>query len=227
MPSSVRGDVIPTAHLTPVDRNAMFTLMDLVYAGMTRSAFDRDLADKDEVIVLRGLDGDLIGFSTQRRITVDGVAGVFSGDTVVHPAHRGSRALLQAFAGRYIFEPAEPLHWFLISKGHRTYRMLPGFFRQYWPSRHEPIPDEVRVLMTRYATSLFPEDYNPATGVLEYRTAKDRLRQTALSSGELANPDVAFFVAANPGWVLGHDLVCLTRLSPDNVRPRMVDALRG
>jgi hypothetical protein len=48
-----------------------------------------------------------------------------------------------------------------------------------------------------------------------------------LSAGELADPDVAFFVAANPGWVRGHDLVCLTRLSPDNVRPRMVDELRG
>jgi hypothetical protein len=204
MAGQVRGDVVPAASLTSVD-----------------------LTEKDEAIILRGPDGDLVGFSTQRRITVDGVAGIFSGDTVVHPAHRGSPALLRTFARRYIFAPAEPLHWFLVSKGYRTYRMLPSCFRRYWPSRHEPIPDDARALMTRYATSLFPDDYNPATGVLEYRTAKDRLRQVTLSSGELVTPDVAFFVAANPGWVHGHDLVCLTRLTPDNLRPAMVDALRG
>lgn len=81
--------------------------------------------------------------------------------------------------------------------------------------------------MRAYAEALFPGDYNPGTGVLEYRTAKDRLRDTGLTERDLADPDVAFFAARNPGWVHGHDLVCLTELSPANLVPAMVDPRHG
>ncbi len=199
MAGAVRGDVVVPTDLTPAERTGLFDIMDLVYTGMTRDAFERDLDAKDEVIVLRA-DGALVGFSSQRRLIVDGVAGIFSGDTVIHPDHRGSPALVRAFAQRYIFTETpdgRPLAWFLVSKGHRTYRMLPTFFRRYWPSRLESQPDAASRLMRAYAEALFPGDYNPGTGVLEYRTAKDRLRDTGLTERDLADPDVAFFAARN------------------------------
>jgi hypothetical protein len=48
-----------------------------------------------------------------------------------------------------------------------------------------------------------------------------------ISERELRVPDIAFFAAANPGWVEGHDLVCLCALTPDNLRPAMRPLLLG
>lgn len=243
--SELCSEVVPAAALSAADRDAMFALMDVVYVGVTRNAFEHDLAAKDECIVLRTPAGGLAGFSTQRFLTVQvdaaraapllggstsgstWVDGVFSGDTVVHPSFWGSPALFQAFARRYIADDGPPHWWFLISKGHRTYRMLPTFFRRFWPNRHEPTPDAARAIMEAYAETLFPGDLNGR--VLAYRHPKDRLRpgMAGISERDLRVPDVAFFASANPGWALGHDLVCLCELTPDNLRPAMRPLLLG
>lgn len=219
--------------LTAADRDAMFALMDLVYERMDRDVFEADLAGKDEVIVLRDSASGLVGFSTQRLLTInvedDSVTGVFSGDTVIHPEHWGSPALLQAFARHYIIERPEPLYWFLVSKGHRTYRMLTTFFTEFWPDRRAATPARARAIMDAYATALYPDDYDPASGVLAYRQSKDRLRPgvAGITEGLARNPDVAHFVSLNPGHELGHDLVCLAELSPDRLRPQHRARLLG
>ena len=259
--SQLRSEVLPASALTAAEKDAMFALMDVVYLGVTRDRFERDLAGKDECIVLRAATGELAGFSTQRFLTVDvdaaraapllggpatervsgpatgpasgpatgrvSVDGVFSGDTVIHPAHWGSPALFQAFARRYITDEGPPRWWFLISKGHRTYRMLPTFFQRFWPNRHEPTPDAAQAIMAAYAEALFPGDLDG--GVLAYHHPTDRLRpgMAGISERDLRIPDVAFFAGANPGWAEGHDLVCLCELTPGNLRPAMRPVLLG
>lgn len=225
--------VVASDALTGSDRDAMFALMDLVYEGMARAVFEADLATKDTVIVLRAPDGTLAGFSTQRtrsvRVADSTAQGVFSGDTVINPAHWGSPALLQAFSRHYIVERDEPFWWFLVSKGHRTYRFLTTFFTTFWPDRRSPTPVAAKAIMDAYATALFPDDYDPARGVLAYRHQKDRLRPGVAGVGErdLRNPDVAFFVESNPGHALGHDLVCLCDLAPGNLKPHLRPFLLG
>lgn len=235
------AEIAGAGDLTPADRDAMFALMDLVYEGATRAAFEADLAAKDTCIVLRSPGGDLAGFSTQRTLTVPvtgpvpgtvgagSATGVFSGDTVIHPAHWGSPALMQAFSRHYIVERPEPFWWFLVSKGHRTYRFLTTFFTEFAPDRRHPTTPEAAAIMAAYATALFPADYDAERGVLAYRTPKDRLRPgiAGITQRELANPDIAFFAARNPGHALGHDLVCLTDLRPGNLKPRMRPTLLG
>lgn len=221
------------ADLTSTDHDQMFALMDVVYERMTRAAFEADLAGKDEVIVLRDGVSQLVGFSTQRFLTIDvegtSVTGIFSGDTVIHPDHWGSPALLQAFARRYIIERDDPWYWFLVSKGHRTYRMLTTFFTEFWPDRRAETPPRARAIMAGYATALYPDDYDAATGVLAYRHPKDRLRPGVAGITEriARNPDVAHFVRLNPGHELGHDLVCLAELSPDKLREQHRARLLG
>ena len=240
------SDVVPISGLTCEDRDQMYALMDLVYVGVTREGFERDLAVKDECIVLRSSAGELVGFSTQRFLTVtidaaqlasltgDAVAagpttveGLFSGDTVIHPDYWGGAALFQAFARRYITDDGPPRWWFLVSKGHRTYRILPTFFQRFWPNRHGPTPEGAAALMSAYADALYPGDL--ADGVLAYHHDTDRLRPgvAGISESNLRIPDVAYFADADPGWVLGHDLVCLTELTPDNLRPAMRAMLLG
>ena len=231
--ADVTTAVVAPDELSAADRDTMFTLMCLVYDGMTRDHFDADLGNKDEVITLRDEDGTVVGFSTQRfvHLDVDGrrVTGVFSGDTVIHPDHWGSPALFQAFARRYFAVRDEPWYWFLISKGHRTYRMLPTFFTEFWPDRRAETPADAQAIMHAYATHLFGDEYNPATGVIEYREAKDRLRDGMAGVTEqlMRNGDVAHFVALNPGHETGHDLVCLAELSPDKLRPAHRTRLLG
>lgn len=227
------SEVRTPAELTLADRDAMFAIMELVYDRMTREHFEADLAGKDEVIVLRDPAGVLAGFSTQRICTIDvegrSVTGVFSGDTVIHPDHWGSLALMQAFARRYITVRPEPWYWFLISKGHRTYRMLPTFFTEFWPSRHAPTPPDAQAIMDAYASALFGAEYDRSSGVLAYAEPKDRLRDgvAAVTDALLRNPEVRFFVERNPGHELGHDLVCLAELSPDKLRPQHRARLLG
>lgn len=231
--AELHAEVVPVSALTAADRDAMFALMDLVYEGVRRQAFDADLAAKDEAIVLRSAGGALVGFSTQCTMSVEvggaTVRGVFSGDTVIHPEHWGSPALLQAFARRYVVERDEPFWWFLVSKGPRTYRFLPTFFATFWPDRRSPTPPGPQAIMDAYATALYPRDYDRDRGVLAYRTPKDRLRPgvAGVTERDLRNPDVAFFVARNPGHALGHDLVCLCALTPANLKPRMRPTLLG
>lgn len=233
----LRAEILDAAALSASARDAMFAVMTLVYDGVSRDAFERDLDCKDECIVLRTPAGDLVGFSTQKLLTVevpdvDGVrqvSGVFSGDTVIQPDHWGSPALLQAFSRRYIAERDEPLWWFLIVKGPRTYRFLPTFFTTFWPDRRTPTPPGARAIMDAYADALYPDDYHRDSGVIAYRTPKDRLRAgvAGITERDLRNPDVAFFAARNPGHALGHDLVCLCELSPGNLKPRMRPVLLG
>jgi hypothetical protein len=113
------SEVLLVADLSGRDRDEMFALMDVVYEGVTRAAFERDLAGKDECIVLRKASGEVAGFSTQRFVSVEvdaarvapltgderttgttTLAGLFSGDTVIHPDHWGTPVLFQTFARR-------------------------------------------------------------------------------------------------------------------------------
>lgn len=235
--SQLRSEVLPASALTAAEKDAMFALMDAVYLGVTRDRFERDLAGKDECIVLRAATGELAGFSTQRFLTVDvdaaraapllggpatgrvNVDGVFSGDTVIHPAHWGSPALFQAFARRYITDDGPPRWWFLISKGHRTYRMLPTFFQRFWPNRHEPTPDAAQAIMTAYAEALFPGDLDG--GVLAYHHPTDRLRPGMAGISERpAHPGRGVLRRRQPGLGRGTRPGLPVRTDPGQPAPR-------
>ena len=220
-----------TSALNATTRDRMFDLMLTCYDGMDRERFEDDLADKDEVILLYDEPGRLHGFSTQKELTVDvsgrTVRGIFSGDTVISPEAWGSGELFRRFAQTYckraesLFEETgETLYWFLISKGQRTYRILPTFYKTFYPNRKAETPTKVQEVMDAYAIQLFGNDYAEVDGVLRYKESKDTLRPGIAEpdAGHLRQPDVRFFVEKNPGWSLGHDLVCITSLHPDNLR---------
>src|SRR4030095_16178745 len=72
---------------------------------------------------------------------------LYSGDTVVDREHWGQQALsfawvrhLGVLAQRF---PRERLVWFLLVKGHRTYRYLHVFARTFFPGQ-EPAHSDLR-----------------------------------------------------------------------------------
>jgi len=110
------------------------------FDGSSEAIFREDLAEKDEAILLYKAD-ELAGFTTLKVLEFDWhnslARAVYSGDTIVAPRHWGQQALAFAWIAR-IGEikrqaPALPLFWFLLVKGHRTFKYLSAFGKSFFP----------------------------------------------------------------------------------------------
>jgi hypothetical protein len=114
--------------------------------------------------------------------------------------------------------PGAAVYWFLICSGYRTYRFLPVFFREFFPTHRRPTPPGARRVLDTLSTRKFPTTYDATAGVIRPRPAA-RLRPGVAEVGpeQLRNADVAFFVGANPGHAAGDELACLAELRPDNL----------
>ena len=216
---------------------AMYRLYSANYLDTSSTLFRSDLAEKSHVLLLRNATGELCGFSTIELYSsaVDGnvVRVIYSGDTIVAPAYWGSQALAfewLRFAGEVERQaPETPLYWLLIVKGHRTYRFLPAFARRYLPHyAHAATAQELRTREV-LAEARFGEKFNSQTGVVRFPVCMGRLNSglADISERHLRLPEVAHFVALNPGYRDGDELVCLCRLAQENLRPRAAKIFTG
>lgn len=214
--------VVPQSSLSSAQRRRMLALMHACYEGVDDERFFRDLDAKQFVIVLEDEDQQLQGFSTLllREELLDGrvVDLVFSGDTVIDPAHWGSKALQTAFGTfclqRKLLHPRRRLYWLLLSKGFRTYLLAVNYFPRTFPKRGaQPTPSLV-AFRDRVATSLWGDAYKPALELLHYDTPRDRVRAPLAPPplSALQNLDVRFFLERNPHHDDGDELVCLVGL---------------
>lgn len=206
----------------------MCRLMQAHYEDVTERQFAADLGEKQWAILLRYQDC-LCGFSTQLLFDHAHEGGrvnvLFSGDTIIDKKHWGSMALPVAW-GRLMLsllaaQPDLPLYWLLTSKGYKTYRFLPVFFREFQPCyQTKPTAFDAELLRS-VATHRFGTRYDPVAGVLRTGPGNQRLREgiAEIDSRRLRDPHVAFFQQRNPGHVRGDELVCLARFHPDNLNP--------
>jgi hypothetical protein len=118
-------------------------------------------------------------------------------------------------------EPGVPLYWFLIVKGHRTFRYLSAFSRNFYPHWSAETPLRERALMDHLAHARFGGFYRPDLSVVHFPESHGHLKPALaeIDAAEAQRADVAFFLARNPGYRNGDELVCLTELCPDNLRP--------
>jgi hypothetical protein len=212
----------------------MWALYDETYESTSRSIFEADLAVKDDVLLLYA-DGALAGFTTlmlyARTWRGELIRVLYSGDTVVARRHWGHPAFsfewvrhLGVIKRRW---PRERLVWFLLSKGHRTYRYLHVFARTYFPSETTS-PPELAALADYLARDLFPHDYNPATGLIEFRSPRGQLRPEFAEprDDERGRAGVNYFLTRNPGYRQGHELVCVCDLDENNMKPMTLRLFR-
>ncbi len=197
------------------------------YDGSSEALFFHDLAKKDEALLV--YDGErLIGFTTlwvfERDWRGERIRVVYSGDTVVDRAHWGQQALAFDWItrmGDYKRQrPELPFYWLLLVKGARTFRYLPLFGKSFHPHWGEERGD-LKALADALALEMFPEDYNPSTGVVEFSRSRGHLKPeiAAPSDDELQREEVRFFVERNPGYRHGHELVCLCEVETHNMKP--------
>lgn len=212
---------------------AMYQLMAEFYDDTEARTFRKDFLDKDYCLSLYADGGLPVGFTTQKLIELEvrgkKVHGVFSGDTIIHKKYWGSIALFKAWAD-FWFEFAEQydeFYWFLICKGYKTYRMLPVFWRIFYPTYRFETPKYEQCIINAYAKQLYPWEYNPQTGVIEYPFVKDKLKAGVADIGEkeLKNKDIAFFAEKNPGYQNGSDLACLAKIDRELLKPRVSELL--
>ena len=212
----------PVGFLTGAERDEMFALMAGHYGGVARAVFDADLARKDGVILLHDEAGAIRGFTTYAWNPCGEMeAGdvIFSGDTVIASECWGTQELVRGFcrrAGELQRRSGRKLYWFLISKGHRTYRYLPLFAKRFHPHPEQSEPMLER-LAGEIAGKMFGAAWKGAEGVIRFGGSAGHLREE-LDAVRDANQWVDFFKQRNPGYLRGDELVCLTEMAEENLR---------
>jgi hypothetical protein len=214
--------------LDDATRSHMYLLFERYYDAVSAEMFERDLQDKSVAILLNDSKGALQGFSTIELIQFETDFGpalaMYSGDTIIDHSHWGDQVLAHAWcylAGQIKKQRQDlPLYWFLIVKGHRTYRYLPAFTRYYYPNHREETPAQMQAIMDVLAREKFADYYRADAGVLHFPKSQGHLRKKwAETTDALARkPTIAFFLQRNPGHAAGDELVCLTELSESNMR---------
>jgi len=217
----------PVSALSETLRREMARLYLANYDGSSEALFLEDLAKKDEALLVYAGE-QLAGFTTllvfEREWRAERIRVVYSGDTVVDRAHWGQQALAFDWIGRMGAlkreRPELPFYWLLLVKGHRTFRYLPLFGKSFHP--HWSVDrSDLKPLADALATEMFPDDYNPATGVVEFRQSRGHLKTdiASPSPADLDKEDVSFFLERNPGFQRGHELVCVCEVETHNMKP--------
>jgi hypothetical protein len=215
------------SELSATLRHEMAALYLASYDGSSEERFLSDLENKEEALLVYD-DGQLVGFTTlmlyEREWNGQPIRVVYSGDTVVDRQHWGQQALAFDWISRMGAlkreQPAIPLYWLLLVKGHRTFRYLPLFARTFHPHWRMDRSD-LKPLADALAREMFPDDYNPATGIVEFRQSRGHLKADIAGpfSSDLHRDEVKFFLQRNPGFRCGHELVCLCEMETHNMKP--------
>jgi len=229
----LNGQIRKISEISSQEVHQMFLLMNEFYEHMQEQVFLNDFYDKDYCLTLEHETDGLVGFTTQKLLDVvvngEVVHGMFSGDTIIHKQYWGSFELFRVWA-QFWFEYAQKypaFYWFLICKGYKTYRIMPLFWEQYYPCYKEETPEYEQEIMDAYATLLFSEEYNKATGVIEYHKIKDRLKEGVadITQSQLKNKEISYFCEKNPNHAGGNDLVCLAKIDKSLLKKRLLGAL--
>lgn len=227
---SMRIDIVKREQITLEEREQMFTVFSRYYENIDPLRFKKDMAAKNWIIQLRNSQMEIVGFSTIQTYLHSGRSGsamvIYSGDTIVDLPYRTNGDLAGAFGHfilRMIKENQEmPVYWLLTSKGVRTYRFLPVFFKTFFPGVDQKVPPRVKKFLDEAATEKFGEDYSSATQVISHYKRRDWLCPSEHDPLLLkrSDPHIGFFLRKNPGFDRGDELACISEMTEENLNPR-------
>lgn len=208
------------------ERLCFFQLMQIDFNGVTFDNFIRDFSEKQFVMILKNDSGEIVGFSTLMELEIfleeKVIKIIFSGDTAVLHEFRDSFGFgfeLSKFFIRAInLYPSYEIYYALISKGWRTYRVLPFYFKEFFPCYSRSISSYERSLINAFGYKKYPNNYVEETGLLKFSGETERLKPESMDASlpSRKNPHIDFFFKNNPGYLDGTELVSLARVSLDN-----------
>ncbi len=224
----LRFDILPPTQISAQDVLAMFSLYDKFYDCTNFELFQQDLNQKTVVLIIFDQD-KIIGFTTilqyKTHFQNKELQIIFSGDTIMHEQYWGNPILAFAwlkFAGSIKSKNQNmPLYWFIIVKGHRTYRYLPAFSKAFYPNCETNTPTYEQALIEHLATHKFGDAYQADKGILHFAASKGQIKQAWADIPEnlLQRKDIKFFYEKNPNYANGDELVCLCELCESNLKP--------
>lgn len=228
-PRILKGTIREIAEIDSAMEDRFFAIHCRYFENTTREIFLRHLREKEKVIVLEDRAGVIQGFSTLKVLAVNAgqqtLYAIFSGDTIIEQDYWRSPELVRIFtcyAGQLKKKlgAETALYWFLISKGYKTYRFLPVYARRFYPTYREPCPGKEKHILDTFARTLYPEEYNPETGLITLQQPIGNLRAgtAEISEQRMRDADIRFFSQANPDHMKGVELACITELSAANLR---------
>jgi len=224
--SGLTSLTLPVRELSEQERARMYVVFSRYYESISQQQFEKDLSGKDAVILLLDQRKHQIqGFSTLKSVLVQAPLGrkiraIYSGDTVVEKAYWGQKVLGTAFL-RYLWleklkHPTQPLYWFLISKGYKTYLLMANNFKVHYPRFESPTPTAAQNILDSAALSLFGANYSPEAGLIRFPTSLGQLKGGVadITESELgSSPRIRFFAEKNPAWKEGVELACLAEMT--------------
>lgn len=225
--SSYQVSIKSILELKSEEIDAMVALYLSYYAGSSKDQVLNDLKTKDEILLLR-YDGVLVGFTTYQfyhtTFNHRAIAVLFSGDTIVHHEHWGQQKFNFAWAKRvgafYKTLKDEAFYWFLIVKGHRTYRYLPAFAHSFYP--HYAVDrSDLKPLLDYLAYDKFQDAYNDESGIIHFKVSQGYLKPSYAypTEREMHHDAVRYFIQQNPAYVSGDELACLCEIKEENFKP--------
>ena len=219
------GELVERARLESAEISEMYRLFTSHFDRVSESRFREDLDNKDWVIRIRD-NSALLGFTSLRQIHINlegsSVDLLYSGDTIVKPEARSTTLLARTWieSVRQISEQCgtPQLQWFLLVSGFRTYRLLPVFWKEFFPNYRDETPPTVRSMIDCVATRMFGADYDQQRGIVRFHEPQPlRAELAGIPETRLSDPHVRFFASVNPRHSDGEELVCWTRLTEDNL----------
>jgi len=224
---STVAEAVPVACLRDGQRQELLGLMSDHFENIDKPQFFADLDEKHSVILISDPRVErIVGFATLGILStsLDGepLAAIFAGDTVVEPAYWGHHAWIRHWS-RQAFELAEsvapdPAYFLLLTSTHRSYRFLPGFFRDYWPRPDHTLSPLMRRRRDALVRQKFAREYDAASGVISLRRPTPvREHRVDPVADTRDDTEANYFRKLNPGYQRGDFLVCFTEYSWANM----------
>ncbi|MEW6009344.1 MAG: hypothetical protein AB1629_06905 [Candidatus Omnitrophota bacterium] len=232
------GNIKEVNSLSHAEKDRMFQLMTSYFDNMKREIFDRDLSEKQWVILLKDSDiGYIRGFSTQMLISEEvdkiSVKALFSGDTIIEKEYWGQTELVKVW-GKLVFYLIEKykdsrLYWFLVSMGYKTYRFLKVYFYEFYPCYNKEFPRFEKMVLDIFAYKKYTLEYNANAGIIHFNHPKEHLKAGVadVTAQRLSDPHIRFFVKKNPLYAQGDELACLAELKEENMKPVLKKNIYG
>jgi len=223
---------------TEQEKQRFYFLLCQSFLGVSWHDFLRDFNEKEAVIILRKEhnEGEIVGFSTLVVLTLslpdEEIKAVFSGDTVVLPEYRSSTGLgVQLgtyFLRTYEAYPQHKVYYLLMSKGWRTYKILPFFFQEFSPSYTRSTPECDEMVMRAFGRAKYWGSYRPERNIIHFDGEAARLKPESIDAlPNKLDAHTHFYLQANPGYLCGDELVCVARITPANFAAPLRRLLNG
>ena len=173
----------------------------------------------------------LTGMRRQELVLPSGqrALAIYSGGSYVEPAFRGLH-LLQRFLAWHILRwrlrnPLGRAYIWFDALSFKTYMIATRNTYSYFPSRHWQTPPDMLALMRRLGESYYGALYDPETHAIPKEQRRLKAHVAPIGQGELADPDIAFYVRCNPGHAQGDGLLTVIPFTLVNLSATMLRGL--